>query len=315
MSIVSIMYLTLIPVMLCFIGLWVNARAKPPWDYSLDKPPTWPGAVCLGIAFLVAQLGLFGVPGAPTMESWDWLWFAVLIAVFWEWAPLPNEPDALDPMIRWPGRLVLLGAAATATLLPLMRQGWTTGESVLTVAVIAALAAVVLGGFSLLGRQAEPLDASVAMLVICIAGSIALSINGYARVGLLAGALSAGLGGVVLYSLWRSELLHPLMPRVGAMAGLVLSLLWLNGAYYSDLPRWQVVALGLAAWPMALGWRAAREAAAPPVWEIEVRERGWSVPRTGAAAVGAVLSFTAVAAVLWANYRAYAAAQAESGGY
>ena len=209
----------------------------------------WAGLpLALGTGYLTAQIGIFGLPPWPPVDSGQWLAFAVAGATIWGW--LSSGPT-FPGWFRWTAAAGLSAGLGTILLLPLIRYAWTIPQSV---GLVAAAALGVFGLWSLWHQQTQRLVGSGWLFVLAgLSGLTALSLllSGSASMGLLAGGFAFSLGAAWLFSL----IVPAFRPHPGAAGVLSFALvgMWIMGLAYTDMP-WFIVAL-LAGIP--LGWSIA----------------------------------------------------------
>ncbi|MGH7176689.1 MAG: hypothetical protein ACREJC_04850 [Tepidisphaeraceae bacterium] len=160
----------------------------------------WGGPVALAGAFLVAFRPIVGsLPGLPPRESVAWLFYiAIGLLVL-----------GLAGSIVRPGRwlsctVVTLIVAGCAFLLLKFRfaAGWDARDAVLEIGALSLLGLAWCG--SLESSAAEnAILASLSMVLIGTSIALVLAFSGSLKLGLLAGALTAGCGGMLLVALAR----------------------------------------------------------------------------------------------------------------
>jgi len=309
----EILFMTLAPTALCFVGLALGARLRTARHETDEGPLRSFAAAAFGAAYLLSHYGHSGWPWAATLSGWQWLWYGGLAATLWELAPLPDEPPMLASAIRWPGRLIILGFLAALVIRPVVAgEEGSTAALLVWVAGILLFGATVQSGLAILARHAAARDATLMPLAIALAGSVSLGLTFSGRLAVLCGIVAAATGGAVLFALWQPSQMRSALPAITPIFGLLLIGLWLNGQFLSELPRSATLLLGLAAWPMALAWRKARRDVAPEPWELAKGVEPPPVRRGGLIWCGCAASLAMLLAAVW---QAYQISASREGGY
>ncbi len=232
------------PVVIAFVVMLIAWR---PWRGSLKSAGSWGGAVGLAMAYIVAQLGLYGMPKFQIRPVEHWLVVIALIGMI---------VGLIESFRRgpWWGRLAwrLIAAAGGVWLivrLQVVNQAWTAGECA---AWTAGLACAVVVFWSMVDALAERVDRSgggagaalVMSGVVGLSGVIIILDGQTLLIGQFAGALALALLACAATGLWRKR---ATIARGGvAVVGLLAPMFWLDAWLWAELSWWYMVAFALS---------------------------------------------------------------------
>lgn len=220
------------------------------------RPRVWLGALGFGLAYLAAHVAINGRPELAPAESSQWLFHLVALA---------TVIGALEAGVglRWPTRLVLRAIVVAAllwlTLRPLVRHSWSAPESALALSSLAVAVLVLLFSADALGRRGPAALETAVWMASAGAGGVVLTIAGSARLGQMSGALAMALLPAAVLLWWRRD--DRLAPGVALPALVAFAGVWLNGAFYTEMPpaaSLAVAAAPFAAWIGEAPWIEAR---------------------------------------------------------
>ena len=277
-----------------FAGLALLAGWRP-WrgPVTAGRPELASGALAFAGGLVLAQVLTLGAPRMPPIAANDW--FALLVAG----SALLGLADAVFRQAIWLRWTLRLGASIAVPVLllwSLTQHTWSTGQSV---AILGALALGTFGLWTAIDRlTATSRGAAVPLaLVVATAGSGAvLALSGSASLGLLAGSLAAAIGPAFLLALWKPNFS---LAR-GAVPPLTVGLsgLWLNGAFYADVPTASLVLLFVAPALALVGGFKAVQTLKP--WQVAlVRTAAVALPLAAAAALAFAASPPLVQEPYW----------------
>ncbi len=210
-----------------------------PWDRRAEVGKAGPaaGAVAFGGALIAAQAAIVGIE-VPPVQAGDWLALLLAAAVL---LGLIDSLLELPAWLRWWLKGTLSVAVPLLLLMPLLQHTWSAGEAA------AILGALTLGTFGLwwtLDRLADRITGAglpLALGVVTAGSAAVLAVSGSASLGQLGGALAVAVGVALLVGLLKPSFS---LAR-GAVPPLTVGLtgLWLNGAFYADVPPASLVLL------------------------------------------------------------------------
>jgi hypothetical protein len=287
-----ILYGILVPATAAAVALLAGWR---PWrgPVTAGRTPRAAGARAVAGGLVLAQVLTLGAPQLPPVQANDW--FVLLVAG----SALLGLADAIYRQalwLRWALRLVASAAVPLLLLWPLTQHTWSMGQSV---TILGALALGTFGLWTALDRlTATSRGAAVPLaLVVATAGSGGvLALSGSASLGLLAGSLAAAIGPAFLLALWKPNFS---LAR-GAVPPLTVGLsgLWLNGAFYADVPTASLVLLFVAPALALVGGIKPVQALKP--WQVAlVRTAAVGLPLAAAAALAFAASPPLVQEPYW----------------
>ena len=228
---------TLVPVVVAAAGVLVAAMAGRRW--GIDA--AWAVGVAVALAYGVGHIALLGPPPWPPAEASQWLPLLALAAA----AVATIEGHALGAEHWWwRVRLLLLVAATTVALHPLLAYSWGPVAAVGRIGVTVVVAGLVWTALAGVARRMPALPLAVLLIACTTALSVATLLAHSASLAQLAGILAAALGGsAAAVLLLRGAL--PLAPVV-AVAAPMLVFLATIAHFYADLPLAAVALLGAA---------------------------------------------------------------------
>jgi len=219
------------------VAVILLAMLTQPWRRTEFKPRQWAAGVAVAAAFSTGYLALFGWPGVPPAESWQWLLLLVM--------PIAIISALLAALsLRWLWRLpIMVGVSVISAWL--VFPEYVKENRLLWVAVIAAF---VLAGWSAIcvgsRRQHSGLGVTIMMIMTTCASLLLARHAGNAKLGQLAGAVAAPLGVCLVVAIWRKQAISAVTlaaPVALTHIGLVAS------AYFNHYSQTPNVAFGLIA--------------------------------------------------------------------
>ena len=208
-------------------------------------------APALGLGYGVGHAMAIGIPAWPPADAHHWLLPIALVAIPWA---VVDGRHHLSGRARWGGRLTLSALVLGIFLRPLVGPTWGTGEAVLW---LVGLWLAMVMFWALLDALAARLPGAALLSMLTVisgAGAAALLVSGSVDQGAIGIVLTAALGVVALAALLAPGL--ELGRGIAPVVALLLCGSWLNGLFYSDLPRVSGLLLAMApgaAWVGRIG--------------------------------------------------------------
>jgi hypothetical protein len=239
----------LLPAVIAGVAFALSWRA---WRRG-DAPARagWGGAVGVAAGYLAAHAAIVGRPPLPPIETTHWLFLFVAIAgalgvieSFWS-APA---------FVRWIPRVALAAALVGLTLRTKMKYSWSGGEAAIWLAAAGVVVLLVWISIDAAGERERGVALPVALMTWAAAMGAILAASGNASYGQLAGAWGATMGGA-----WVVAILQPnlsLARGATTVAATLAAGLWLNGFFYTEMPRWvggSLLAPAAAIWALRFG--------------------------------------------------------------
>ncbi len=226
----EILWLAVLPGLVGLVALWLASRR---YHGTNGNPASWPAALAIGGAVLLAGVLTTGVHGPPR-EAFDWLILlpatAIVVGTLVQW------------MHGWGVALVAIAGALAAWLLAV--PGMTMADAVATAAAPGVVYALLVPAT----RQQNRSTLAASWLIVAAATTCVSMASTGITFGKYTVALSAVLGGVLLATLLARQ--ASLSPGGLAVFVLIWTPLLVYGYAWVDVPRWR--ALVLLAAPLAL---------------------------------------------------------------
>ena len=202
---------------------------------------------------------------------------------------LPRVPRALNVAMR----VLVILATPPLLLLPLIRNTWSTGETLAWCGGSALAMLALIEGVGHLAKGTESRAPWLAMAIAAAAAGATIAASGSATLGQLGLTLAAGMLGA-----WLTGLFFP--PFATIRSGLFIAVILLGGViimgvHFASLKPWHAVVLiasPLAAWVIH----------APPLRRL----RPWQLAIIAVLVTGAVAATAAVPAAITAQREAEA---------
>ncbi len=282
------------------------AIADPALLQGDRRRPSRTGALALAGGYLTAHVGLSGWPTLPPAETSEWLFWLVLGTAVLSTLLGLRDPDGRAVWIAWVPLVAVLLWTLTR---PLVRYRWSVPQSAAWLVVIAISVLVLGWTLHRLARQAPAVVSPVVLLALFTTVAATLGLGASARLGQLAGALTASVAaGLVARAVLRRPIEVP--GRLGApVAALAIGGLVWSGYLYAELPAAGVAGACLAP-AAALGALALRPLANARPWTRVVAA---TLAATVVTLPGAILAGQAARAA--ADEYEYGALQPEAAGY
>lgn len=208
----------------------------------------WAGGVAVAVGCIVGYVILLGYPRFPPTDITQWFPYFAAAACgvgFLEqrsWrASHRAATGTVASALRWLPRVLLIGAVVGLSLRPLVDYSWSTPVAaawLVGTAIAFATLWLVMDGLADTRSEA---GATVACALVAVGSSAVLMLSGSASLGLLAGTLAVVLGMLAfLAALGRSlGVLRCATPVIAT----VLFTLWLQGYFYSEVPKISAILL------------------------------------------------------------------------
>ncbi|MEO1582976.1 MAG: hypothetical protein AAFR96_00190 [Planctomycetota bacterium] len=207
-------------------------------------------ALGVGLAFVLASLGLDGVPERMPVGSADWVLpvmaTALLAAVGGELLAKGRKAIA----VRWLLRVAVIGVIVAGPLSLPIKNRWEGGE---TVAWVGGIALWMLLAFAASDRTASRSSPPSSVLVwhALIGGLVPVIFGaGVTAQSQIAGGVAAGLGGVLVAAWLGRKALPPMRAVGGVVVPYIAMLLLVSWQFVSDLAWWEFGVI--AATPLAI---------------------------------------------------------------
>lgn len=219
------------------------------WGWG-ERPRAALALTGLGLAGAVVAgvLVRFGMPGVPTKDSAQWVFWTALLGALWgvaEAALLPNPADhgrarrSLMWLGLWAGRALIVALALAAAGWRLLENTWSPGEGARHLAPAAVAALLVWWGLAAHARRARGLGGTLPVCVPASLIAVLLVTTGSLKLGEGAGFLAAGLGSACVVSVLRPRL--SLQGGGVAVVAVVLASQLFLGVHLSELPAWMAL--------------------------------------------------------------------------
>ncbi len=280
----TILLATVLPAILASIILGA-ATFRSISTRRLDGHPpasgTWAGGLAVAVGCIVGYVTLLGYPRFPPIDVKQYFpYFAAaacgvgFLELRLRRASHHAATGAVAFALRWLPRTLLIAAVVGLSLRPLVAYSWSTPVAAAWLGGLAISFAMLWLAMDRLAAAKSELGATGACVLVAAGSSAVLMLSGSASLGLLSGTLAAVLGMMVLLTILRrsSGALRSATPVVTA----VLATLWLQGYFYSDVPKTAAVLLFSA---LPLSWIALR------IWRNGRPELGTLLLRLGSVAL------------------------------
>ena len=249
---------TVLPAILASIILGAASFRRistPRLDALHPGPGAWAGGVAVAVGCIVGYVAILGYPRFPPIDIKQWFaYFAAAACVvgcleqrLWPVSRRTGMRANTIPL-RWLPRVVLIGAVVGLSLRPLVGYSWSTPVAAAWLVGSAIAFATLWWAMDGLADAKSEAGATMACTVVAVGSSVVLMLSGSASLGLLAGTLAAVLGMIALLAaLGRiGEVLSSAVPVIAT----VLATLWLQGYFYSEVPKTAAILL-LSALPLS----------------------------------------------------------------
>lgn len=194
-------------------------------------------SIAIGLGYLVAHIGIIGMPSFPPRESTQWLFIIALIAVAF------GSLAALEPKFRNSGLFLTSFGVPLALLRSPMMNQWARAESIIILCIFGVSTLFLW----LVLRWATPSEGTsvIPFVWLFVTGGLALALgwSGSASLAQLLGALATGLGVWLAFSMLGKQFSSDaILPLLIAM----FSAFWVVAWYYIEVPMVTLILLTVA---------------------------------------------------------------------
>ncbi len=251
----TIFFSLILPALVCG-GIFASASLS-----RQHNSRGWIPALAVASGYIIGYLGLEGRVPLPPKEGIHWLFYLALISF------IAAAVRLLPNWCRWSIRAIISFAIPRLLLDSIFKYTWGMAEETIW---WFCLAAAIFGFWTIVERSAAvlPAGASMPFVFLGIAGSSALilALSGSLRQAQHNGIVVAMFAAIWIVALILPRLVnsenahHVLLPDASAGIALLLSGLWLNGYFFSEVPGISVVLLAVS--PI-LAWVSAARKSTP----------------------------------------------------
>lgn len=249
-----------------FAGFWISSYMTRRDEHSTKarRLERLGPALGFGIAYVLVLWAIVGLPaqwGLRAISASHMQFLLALLGLVLVGAEALSLRATKQPMLRWTGRLVLVGLVLWLQLASARRRQWEAGvETIAWTAGFGLWLVLAFGAMDLLHRKANAAPAGFSMAAVPMFALPAILDSGASAQWQIALGVGMALTGMAVVGLLLRG--RSLGSPVGTLFVLWLSGVIVVGHFYSEMPMWHAVVLAampfllvLPEFKSKLGWK------------------------------------------------------------